>query len=148
MKRKKVYKAIDSEREFQEIMKTKEDSHIVEDFPLSSGLVAISKILVDAEASWYKEKSEYPNTMEHLRKIGAVVVQMGETYGMQEREVDNEGSWKDNVSLDKTLLKASERIVDFSKNVKDFSSLLNKKGLSKETVDWLKKKSEEKNQMK
>jgi hypothetical protein len=86
MKRKKVYKAIDSERDYQKQNADKKGSHIVSDFPLSSGLAAIRYNLLEAERLWYENKTPYTKSMEHLRKIAGICVQMGEKYGMPVRK--------------------------------------------------------------
>ncbi len=85
MERRKVFRAIDTERDFQEIMKIKDSSHVVEDFPLSSAVSAIRYNLDKMNESWYKEKAPYEESMEYMRKIAAICVQMGEKYEMKER---------------------------------------------------------------
>lgn len=85
MKRREVYIAIDSERDYQESNKTNEESHIVEDFPLSSALEAIRYNIDKVNQNWYIEQNPYPNAMKYMRKISAICVQMGEKYGMKER---------------------------------------------------------------
>ena len=86
MRRDEVIEVICGERDFQESQKPKEDSHVVEDFPLSSAMEAIRYNLNKANESWYQEKSPYENSMEYMRKIAAICVQMGEKYDMPERE--------------------------------------------------------------
>ena len=86
MERKKVFRAIDTERDFQEIMKIKNSSHIVEDFPLSSAMSAIRYNLDKMNESWYGEQDPYEESMEYVRKIAAICVQMGEKYEMKERK--------------------------------------------------------------
>ena len=85
MKRKEVYDAIDSERNYQENQKKDDKSHVVEDFPLSSALEAIRYNIEKANQSWYTEKNPYPNAMEYMRKIAAICIQMGEKYDMPRR---------------------------------------------------------------
>lgn len=85
MERELVYKAINSEREYQEQGKITPSSHIVNDFPLSAALEAIRYNIDKANKSWYNEKSPYPESMECMRKIAAICVQMGEHYGMKNR---------------------------------------------------------------
>lgn len=89
MERKYVYKAIESEREYQEIQKKKETSHVVEDFPLAAGMEAIRYNIEKANQAWYSEKSPYPTAMEYVRKIAAICVQMGEKYEMPSRDLAN-----------------------------------------------------------
>lgn len=89
MERKDVYKALDTEREYQEDM-TKADFRpdMIEDFDISTALLAIEVTLDRAKHTWYDDtpQAAYQETMEHLRKIGGMVVQMGEKYGMPDRE--------------------------------------------------------------
>ena len=86
MDRAEVYKAINTERDFQEDNKGKEDSHIVEDFPLSAALEAIRYNIDEANANWYIEKAPYNDAIRYIRKIAAICVQMGEKYDMLERK--------------------------------------------------------------
>ena len=85
MNRQEVYDAIDSEREYQEVQKKSNESHVVEEFPLSSGMEAIRYNLEKANQAWYNEKSPYQNSMEYIRKIAAICVQMGEKYNMPKK---------------------------------------------------------------
>jgi len=61
MDRKEVYKALDSEREYQE------------------------KMTINVDRPDNPEDS-YQDTMEHLRKLGGMIVQMGEKYGIPKRK--------------------------------------------------------------
>ena len=83
-----VYKVIDSERNYQENQKLINESHVVEDFPLSSAMEAIRYNLDKANQAWYNEQKPYPTAMEYIRKISAICVQMGESYGMPERDAE------------------------------------------------------------
>ena len=85
MKRNEVIAIIENERNYQEANKGKDESHIVEDFPLSAGLEAIRYNMEKANQSWYVEKAPYPNAMSYLRKVAAICIQMGEKYGMTPR---------------------------------------------------------------
>lgn len=85
MKRSKVYGVIDSERDYQEEMKSRSSSHVVEDFPLSSALLAIEHNLKEAKQDWYYGKDPYKKSMSYIRKIAAICVQMGEKYGIENR---------------------------------------------------------------
>lgn len=84
MTRQDIYKAIDSERLYQELNMDLSTS----DFPLSSAMEAIRFNLEKANKSWYREKAPYIDSMEYIRKIAAICVQMGEKYGMNERIVE------------------------------------------------------------
>lgn len=85
MSREEVFKIIDLEREYQESMKTVEDHHIVEDFPLAAAMEAIRYNLTLANSAWYGEQKPYTEAMSYIRKIAAICVQMGEQYGMPQR---------------------------------------------------------------
>ena len=85
MKRKEVYNVIEGERHWQEAMKDKEESHVVEDFPLSSAMEAIRYNLEKANEKWYVNKAPFNEAMHHVRKIAAICIQMGEKYGMPPR---------------------------------------------------------------
>ena len=82
MTRQEVYSVIDTERDYQEAGKQNPNSHIVSDFPLAAGLLAMEQLLSQARNSWYYEKAPYPITMDLVRKIAGVCIQMGEQYGM------------------------------------------------------------------
>lgn len=83
-----VFEIVGGERDYQEQQKSREGSHVVEDFPLGSGLSAIQKNLDDAIKEWYYDTAPYPRAMDFVRKIAAICVQMGEKYGMPERKPD------------------------------------------------------------
>jgi hypothetical protein len=85
MERQEVYKKIDSEREYQEQMKKEKESHVVEDFPLSSAILAMEHNLKLAKDSWYYNQAPYKESMKYIRKVAAICVQMGEKYGMKDR---------------------------------------------------------------
>lgn len=85
-RRKKVFQLIESERNFQEENKPDKNSHIVDDFPLGSGLSAIEEKLRIARSMWYNSVQPHQEAMNEIRKIAAICVQMGEKYGMPERE--------------------------------------------------------------
>lgn len=85
MERGNVFEIIDSEREHQEYNKVLADSHIVDDFPLSAGMEAIRFNLEKAMKAWYVNQKPYAEAMESIKKIAAICVQMGETYGMKPR---------------------------------------------------------------
>lgn len=85
MEREQVFKVVSDERAFQEKMKLDSNSHIVEDFPLSSGMEAIRYNLEKANQSWYGNKAPYTDSMDYIRKIAAICIQMGEKYGMPNR---------------------------------------------------------------
>ena len=90
MKRQEVYFAIESERGYQESMKKDVNrTDILEDFHTGDTLAAIQYNLNKAIETWYKEPAPYQNTLTYLRKIAALTVQLGEKYGMPERELIN-----------------------------------------------------------
>ena len=86
MTQEEVLRIIVSERNYQESMKDQENSHVTNDFPMSAALLCIEKLLNDAREDWYYNGKPYEKTMASIRKIAAVCVQMGENYGIKERE--------------------------------------------------------------
>lgn len=86
MKREQVYKAIDSEREYQDTT-TADDKvvRMIAPFNLGQGMLAMDVILSKAKGIWYNDYPPYTDTMEYLRKIAGVCVMMGEKYGMKDR---------------------------------------------------------------
>ena len=89
MKRKQVYKAIDTERKYQQEMTDSETRpDMIEDFDISTALLAMDVTLEKAKYVWYHDnpKDKYQYTMELLRKIAGMAVQMGEIYGMPDRK--------------------------------------------------------------
>jgi hypothetical protein len=89
MERQEVYKAIDSERDYQEQGLKKEDSHIVQEFDIAHGLNAIQYNLDLAREAWYKGHEPHGETMDYLRKIAGICVNLGEKKGMQKRKNNN-----------------------------------------------------------
>ncbi|MCB1711489.1 MAG: hypothetical protein KDH96_03095 [Candidatus Riesia sp.] len=85
MKREEVFNVISGERDYQEGQKRIKESHVVEDFPLSSGMEAIRYNLDKSNKAWYTGKEPYSEAMDYIRKIAAICVQMGEQYGMPKR---------------------------------------------------------------
>ena len=89
MERSKVYKAIDTERDYQDFHDKNEDRpDMIEDFNMGTAMQALNVLLRKAGDVWYTESPEnnYEGTMEMLRKISGVCVKMGEKYGMPERK--------------------------------------------------------------
>jgi len=86
MTREEVYKVIDTERDFQEKMiadPTRPD--MIQDLHVGDTITAIQYNLNKALEAWYKGSVPHQYTMEFLRKIAALCVQAGETYGMPQR---------------------------------------------------------------
>jgi len=85
MKRKKVYKAIDSERDYQD-RQTADPNRpdMVEDFGIGQAILAMEHNLAFARSVWYIDdpNSHFVSTMDYLRKVVAIGVKMGEKYGM------------------------------------------------------------------
>lgn len=83
--RRQVYDVIDGERDYQE-RETADPLRLdmVEDFDMSKALLAITHITGQALKVWYNESeaNDYQGTMEYIRKIAAIGVQMGERYSM------------------------------------------------------------------
>ncbi len=87
-KRGPVYDAIDTERDYQDIMTNNPTvTDMIENFRIGDALSAMQVNLAKAHAVWYADSAPYQNTMTYLRKIAAICVNMGEQYGMPEREI-------------------------------------------------------------
>lgn len=89
MQRSQVYNVLDTEREYQQKeTDNTERPDMIEDFDISTALLAMDVTLEKAKYVWYYDnpKDNYQNTMELLRKLGGMVVQMGEKYGMPKRK--------------------------------------------------------------
>ena len=86
MKRADVYRAIDSERDYQDAMTERVDRpDMVADMPLSSILLAMERLLHDARYQWYSNSDPYEETMHLVRKVAGLTVKAGEQYGMPNR---------------------------------------------------------------
>jgi hypothetical protein len=86
MERKEVYKAIDSEREYQDLMTKKEDRpDMIEDLHLGDTLTAMQYNLDKAKEAWYKNAKPHSTAMEYVRKVCGLGVQIGEKQGMPQR---------------------------------------------------------------
>ncbi|WP_017732747.1 hypothetical protein [Nafulsella turpanensis] len=81
-----VYKAISSERDFQDkaaIRKEKPD--LRESFHLGDGIAAIEHNIQKAREAWYSGTVPYDSAMEYIRKVAGICVKLGEVYGMPKR---------------------------------------------------------------
>ena len=91
-KRKAAYKAIDSERDYQDTVWCIETPSSVDPSkpnPLTVGefLLLIEDIAAQARRVWYTDKKPNEATLEFMRKIGGVAVNCMEQHGAPEREV-------------------------------------------------------------
>jgi len=89
MNRSNVYKSLDTERDYQEVeTKNPDRPDMIEDFNMGTAMQAINSIMGQADQVWYADSPEnnYQDTMDLLRKVAGVCVQMGEKYGMPERK--------------------------------------------------------------
>jgi hypothetical protein len=88
MKREQVYKALDTEREYQEKHTANPDRpDMVEEFGLGQGILAMEHLLQTARFLWYSDNPQdnFQGTMEYIRKVAGVAVAMGEKYGLPSR---------------------------------------------------------------
>lgn len=86
MDRKDVYAAIDSERDFQVRLTADNDRpDMISEFHVGDGLSAIEINLQKAREAWYINSDPHEGAMKYLRKIAALCVYLGETYGMPKR---------------------------------------------------------------
>ena len=92
MIRRDVYKVLDTERAYQE-RETANPGRpdMIEDFNMGTAMQAINSIMRQADQVWYADSPEnnYEPTMELLRKVAGVCVQMGEKYGMPKRKTQS-----------------------------------------------------------
>ena len=81
-----VYRAIDSERHYQEKMKEDPDRpDMLENLQMGAVVAAIQHNLDLARAQMYSGSEPHETTMVYLRKIAGLCVQAGEERGMPER---------------------------------------------------------------
>lgn len=86
MKRQDVYAAIDSERNFQDELTAREDRpDMIPDLHVGDTLAAIQFNLTKAIEAWYVHAVPHENALKYMRKIAALCVKAGETYGMPSR---------------------------------------------------------------
>lgn len=87
MNRKDVYKALDSERDYQDAMTASEDRpDMVENLSLGDKLLAMQHCLDQARTTWYYGLNNHQDTMEFVRKIGGLAVKAGEEHEMPQRK--------------------------------------------------------------
>jgi hypothetical protein len=87
MERKELYKAIDTERQFQIDMTAKESRpDMIEDLHVGDTLSAIQYNLDLARKAWYHGSTPHQGAMDYLRKIAGLCVQAGEKNGMPNRD--------------------------------------------------------------
>ena len=86
MTRQDVYKAIDSERDFQDKL-TADSSRpdMIDDLHVGDTITAIEYNLSKARDAWYIGAVPHQNTLKYFRKIAALIVKAGETYGLPSR---------------------------------------------------------------
>lgn len=89
MHRSEVFNAIDSERNYQNHLTMRDDRpDVPPDTPLSTILLAMNHLMMDAQKQWYVDHEPYTATMNILRKVSALAVSAGEKYGMPMRGFD------------------------------------------------------------
>ncbi len=87
MKREDVYKALDSERDYQdEMSKSALRPDMIEDMRIGDIISAIQYNLTLANKAWYCGAVPHPEAMTFLRKIGGLCIKAGEIYGMSGRQ--------------------------------------------------------------
>lgn len=85
--RSTVYQALDSEREYQiSQAKSPERPDMIPMLSVGETLSALRVAMAQAEEAWYYGSDPHPAAMELLRKVGGLVVQAGENFGMPRRE--------------------------------------------------------------
>lgn len=87
MNRKQVYKALDSERDYQDAMTASDDRpDMVDNMSLGDMLLAMEFCLGQARTAWYYGLNNHEDTMEFVRKVGGLAVKAGEQVGMPQRQ--------------------------------------------------------------
>ena len=77
---------ISGERDYQDKMAADSSRpDMIDDFHVGDGLSGIRYNLQKAEEVWYKGSTPHAEAMGYLRKVAAICVKLGETYGMPER---------------------------------------------------------------
>lgn len=83
-----VYKAIDSERDFQDKLTADPNRpDMIDVLHMGDALTAIKYNLDKAIETWYRDAIPYQNTLEYLRKIAALIVRQAEVHGIPERKI-------------------------------------------------------------
>ena len=86
MLRKDVLDTISDERDFQEEMLSAGRADMRPELQLGSVIAAMEHNLNEARAAWYKGSGNNPEAMGYIRKVAALGVQAGESFGMPKRE--------------------------------------------------------------
>lgn len=87
MTREDVYKAIDTERDYQDRMTADPNRpDMIEDLNIAGILLAMERCLHQTREDWYYDSVPYQDTMEFVRKIAGLAVKAGEQYGMPSRD--------------------------------------------------------------
>lgn len=85
-----VLQALKTERNFQDAAVADPSNPVMIDLQMGSTLAAIQLNLNKALQSWYSDAAPYPQTMNMLRKIGALCIQAGEKWGMPPRIIETQ----------------------------------------------------------
>jgi hypothetical protein len=85
--REEVYNAIDTERDYQDLLIAIADQEDMHELTLGEQLAVLHELLSQANSSWYTDATPYKDTMPLIRKIAGVCVNAMETYGAPRREV-------------------------------------------------------------
>lgn len=88
MNRLEIYDAIDTERAYQNKGINDENRpDMIADLHVGDTLTAIRVNLNKAEEAWYIGSKPHQETLEYLRKVAGLCVQLGEIYGMPKRHI-------------------------------------------------------------
>jgi hypothetical protein len=86
MPRSQVYQAIDSERQFQDIMSYSPlRPDMVPEMTMGEIIAAMEHNLAEARRAWYTDSKPYPQTTEYLRKVSGLAVKAMEQFGVSPR---------------------------------------------------------------
>jgi hypothetical protein len=82
-----VYKALDSERDYQDAMTASDDRpDMIKDLGIGATLLAMKENLHRARVAWYSGAGNHLEAMAFVRKTCGLGVQLGESLGMPRRE--------------------------------------------------------------
>lgn len=86
MDRQSVFLAINTERNYQDLMAADDDRpDMVKDLGIGATLLAMEENLSRARSSWYSGADNHPEAMAYVRKVAGLAVQLGERLGMPPR---------------------------------------------------------------
>jgi hypothetical protein len=87
MNRKEVYELIDGERAYQDIVWHRKENNDPNPLTIGEFVLMLEQYAFQARAEWTLEPKPEQNTMEIIRKIGAIAVNAMEQHGARPRQL-------------------------------------------------------------